>query len=463
MAPIFDPLRFSAVTLDVLACTRTSEQAQADRQRERLGALMASAMRSSRFYQHHLRGMEPGVTPLGALPPVTRRDLMDHFDDWVTDPQIKLADLRAFTADAQRIGQPYLGKYLVWESSGTSHQPGIFVQDARTMAVYDALESQRRSSVRPLRRWFDPLMLSERFAFVGATSGHFASFVTMLRTAELNPWLATSMQSFSILQPTRTLVDALNAYQPTVIATYPTAAAVLAEEAQRGRLQHRPREVWTGGETLRPTVRHTIEQALGCTVRNSYGASEFISMAWECSHGHLHLNADWVILEPIDAQGRPAPAGKFSHSTLLTNLANGVQPLIRYDLGDQIRLHHGSCACGCTLPVVEVQGRRDDPLVMAGKRGRPVTLLPLALITVLEDEAGVFDFQLLQTNDHTLVLRLPIQGEEGTAIADRCRVVLRQFAAAQELKPITLIVKLGQTIARGRSGKAQQIVAASAH
>ena len=116
---------------------------------------------------------------------------MDHFDDWVTDPQLKLSELRAFTADPERIGEPYLGKYLVWESSGTSHQPGIFVQDAQTMAVYDALESLRRSAPRPLQRWLDPLSLTERIAFVGATNGHFASFVSMQRLRELNPWLAS--------------------------------------------------------------------------------------------------------------------------------------------------------------------------------------------------------------------------------------------------------------------------------
>jgi phenylacetate-coenzyme A ligase PaaK-like adenylate-forming protein len=459
MTPIFDPMHFSAVTLDVLACTRASAPVLAARQSERLCALLSAAMCDSRFYTKHLRGVQPGLTPLRALPTVTRQTLMDHFDDWVTDPALQLTGLRAFTADPDRIGQPYLDEYLVWESSGTSHKPGIFVQDAHTMAVYDGLEALRRSSVRPLQRFIDPLMLSERFAFVGATSGHFASFITMQRTRALNPWLASSMQSFSILQPTRLLVEALNAYRPTVIATYPTAAAMLAEEANRGNLRHMPAEVWTGGETLRPSVRCAIEKGLRCKVRNSYGASEFISLAWECSLENLHLNADWAILEPVDIHGHPAPPGEFSHTTLLTNLANVVQPLIRYDLGDQIRLHPGECGCGCSLPVIEVRGRRDDPLLMAGKNGDLVTLLPLALTTVLEDEAAVFDFQLVQQNDRTLVLRLPLAGSDGVAVADRCRAALMRFGKLQELKPFKLIVELEQSITRGRSGKAQRILA----
>lgn len=462
MTTIFDPLRFSAVSMDVLACARGTAQAIAARQQSRLTSLLAVAMRDSRFYREHLHGTKPDTAALGDLPPVSRQALMDRFDDWVTDPQLTLSELRAFTADSQRIGEAYLGKYLVWESSGTSHQPGIFVQNAQTMAVYDALEALRRSAPRALQRWFDPLALAEHIAYVGATSGHFASAVSMQRVRELHPWLASSMRSFSILQSTRSLVSELNAFAPTVIATYPTVAALLSDESDRGNLHFAPSEVWTGGETLSPAVRRRLALTFGCAVRNSYGASEFMSIAWECEQQRLHVNADWVILEPVDAQGRPMPAAEWSCSTLLTNLANHVQPLIRYDLGDQVRLGHAPCACGSALPVIEVLGRRDDPMVMAGRYGQPVTLLPLALTTVLEDEAGVFDFHLCQRDERTLVLRLALQGTEGKAAMARCRAVLKHFAETQELMPIRVLGELGQSMPRGRSGKAKRIVACRA-
>ena len=457
--PVFDLLRFGSVSMDLLASARLSPQVLAARQQDRLDQLLASTVRDSRFYRTHLQGCTPGAVALADLPSVSRRALMDHFDDWVTDPALTLQGLQAFTADPQRIGEPYLGKYLVWESSGTSRQPGIFVQDARAMAVYDALDALRRSAPRPLQRWLDPMMLAERIAFVGAISGHFASFVTMQRLHQLYPWLMPSVRCFSILQSTRALVAELNAFRPTVLATYPTVAAMLAAEALAGTLNFSPNEVWTGGETLSLAVRRSVEQAFGCTVRNSYGASEFLPIAWECRQGQLHANADWVILEPVDARGCPVPAGQLSYSTLLTNLANFVQPLIRYDLGDQITVHPACCDCGCTLPVIEINGRRDDPLVMAGRLVPAVTLLPLALTTVLEDDAGVFDFHLCQRDERTLVLRLPQQGAPGEAVAQRCRTALQQFAVNQELQPLTLVIELGQTMPRGRSGKAQRIVA----
>lgn len=459
MTTVFDPMRLGAVALDVLASGRAAPAAIEARQRSRLAHLLDATVRGSRLYRKRLQGLAPASTPLSALPVLDRAELIESFDDWVTDPQLKLAQLRAFTADASRIGEPYLDKYLVWESSGTSHLPGVFVQDARAMAVYDALEALRRSTPRPLQRWLDPLLLAERIAFVGATTGHFASMVSMQRLRQLNPFMAQSLRCFSILQSTSALLDELNAFAPTVIATYPTVAALLADLAAQGALQFKPKEIWTGGETLSVAVRRHVEQVFGCVVRNSYGASEFMSIGWECGHGQMHANTDWLILEPIDMQGQPVPAGQASHSTLLTNLANFVQPLIRFDLGDQITVHPERCDCGSSLPVIEVQGRRDDPLLMAGQNGRQVTLLPLALTTVLEDEAGVFDFQLRQQDDHTLVLRLDLLGAQAAAAAARCISALEHFAVTQGLARLRVLTEFGRAVPRGRSGKPQRVVA----
>ena len=46
-------------------------------------------------------------------------------------------------------------------------------------------------------------------------------------------------------------------------------------------------------------MRERLTRVFGAQVRNSYGASEFLPIAWECAHGHLHVNEDWVLLEPV--------------------------------------------------------------------------------------------------------------------------------------------------------------------
>jgi phenylacetate-CoA ligase len=297
-----------------------------------------------------------------------------------------------------------------------------------------------------------------RQGFVGAIEGHFASEVSLRRLRRLNPWLAATLRSFTILQPLSDLVAQLNRWNPAVLATYPTAAAMLAGEQRRGTLRLALRELLTGGETLAPAQRASVQAAFGCPVRNSYGASEFLAMASECGHGRLHLNADWVILEPLDRRGRPVAPGTLSHTTLLTNLANHLQPLIRYDIGDRLRLLPGPCPCGSALPAIEVLGRQDDALQMRGVGGRRVTLLPLALSTVLEEEAGVFDFQVRQIDARTLSLQLG-----GLAAADperrrRCHAVLLAFAQAQGVRGLRVVDRAGARLPRGRSGKLCRVV-----
>ncbi|MGM9491244.1 phenylacetate--CoA ligase family protein [Ideonella sp. YS5] len=459
MLPPFDPWLAGSVAADVWMASRSTGEALAARRAYRLRRLLAAAAQGSRLYRQCLSGEQTSSTPLQALPVAHKAELMRHFGDWVTDPAIELAGTRRFLQDPSVIGEAYLGRYMVWESSGSTGEPGVFVQDLPSMAVYDALEALRRAPLPHGRGVFDPWLLGERIAFVGATGGHFASVVSVERLRRLNPSLARRTRSISFLQPIERLAEELQAWNPGVLATYPSAAMLLAQEQQAGRLKLALQQVWTGGENLTPAMRRHIEEGFGCRVLNSYGASEFLAMAGDCVHGRLHLNSDWFVLEPVDERGRPVPPGVASATTLLTNLANHVQPLIRYDLGDRVTLAPDRCPCGSWLPVVDVQGRRDDTLQLAGTRRRTVPVLPLAISTVLEDDAGLFDFQLSQQGPSELLLSTGERGASAARHLRRARHVLQGFLMDQGAAPVKIHCRSGQPGRRGCSGKIPRIVA----
>jgi len=460
MLPTFDPWLTSSIAADVALATYVSADELASRQRRRFADLLASVARRSPAYRRLLGGRNPADVQLHDLPITKKSELMRRFADWVTDPQIELDALRRFTADASRIGEPFLGRYVVWESSGSSGEPAIFVQDATAMAVCDALEALRRPVLKSLRRVFDPWGLAERIVFVGATRGHFASTVSIERLRRLNPALSGRLRSVSFLQPVQDVVAELQAHAPTVVATYPSAAVLLAEERVAGRLDIAPQEIWTGGESLSPVMRRFVERAFGCPVVNSYGASEFLTLACECRSGSLHLNSDWALLESVDSNGAAVAAGVIGETTLLTNLANHVQPLIRYDLGDRIALHAAPCACGSKLPVIEVQGRCDDTLRLRGQGSATVQVLPLALCTVLEDEAGLFDFQVVQKGPCELLLSSSSGGEEAGRTLRRAASLLGAFLEGQGTRGVQVHCRSGQRFRRGRTGKIKRVIAA---
>lgn len=454
MSHEFDPWRSMAVAADVVALSHATPARVAVVAAQRLAALLAAA-RAAPLHARRLAAFADDA-PLAELPVMDKALLMAHFGDALTVDHVDLAQARAFVRDPARIGWPLQQRYAVWESSGSSGNPGLFLHDARALAVYDALEALRPGWTDPRASW-QGAVPGGRLAFVGAIDGHFASHASLQRLRRLNPWLAPMLRSFSILQPLPDLLAQLDAWQPTRLATYPTAAALLASCQRQGLLKLRLAQVMTGGETLGAAQREAIAAAFGCPVRNSYGASEFLTIAAECAHESLHVNADWVILEAVDEAMRPVPEGRLSHTTLLTNLANHVQPLLRYDLGDRIRFIPGRCACGSPLPVIEVQGRQDDALHLRGARGQWVTLLPMALSTVLEDEAGVFDFQLCQHDARTLALRLG--AAEAGDCWERCHEVLHRYAKQQGASVLRLVRESGTAPQRGRSGKVQRVIA----
>lgn len=461
MQPPFDLWLSTTVAADVAIASRATAEALAERQQRRLAALIGTAIHRSPHYRHLLRHAGPHGLRLQDMPIVRKAELMHRFDEWCTDPAIRLDPVRRFLADPANVGRAFLGRYVVWESSGSSGEPAVFVQDAAAMAVYDALESLRKPDLLPMRHLLDPWELADRIVFIGATGGHFASTVSIERLRLLNPLLASKVSSVSFLQSADRLAAEVQALAPTVVATYPSVAVLLADQALAGRLAIAPREIWTGGETLSPAMRRHVQRAFGCPVVNSYGASEFLSLACECAHGSLHLNSDWAILEPVDEHGHAVPAGSAAATTLLTNLANHVQPLIRYDLGDQVTMRTERCACGSSLPVIDVGGRCDDTLHLHGRSGRSVDVLPLAVSTILEEGAGLFDFQLVQDGPGELTLATAAQGDEASRVLDRARAALAAFLHDQGVDDTRIHCSTGRAPQRGRSGKLQRVLAAT--
>jgi phenylacetate-CoA ligase len=378
---------------------------------QRLTALIDAATHQSPLY----RERAAGARTLADFEPIDKPTLMARFDDWATDRAITRVAAAAFLADTSNIGQAWLGRYLLWTSSGTSGVPGWFVQDGRSLAAYDAIDALRLRGSSPTEPALGAWGLAERFAYVGATGGHFAGIVSMERLRRIVPvaW-KPPITLHSAQAPLAQIAAELRAAAPTVLITYPSFAGALAQMQQRGELALKLRDVWVGGEQVSAGQRHAIEEAFGAPVRNNYGASECFSIAFQCRHGALHLNEDWVIAEPVDEHLRPVPPGVLAQSALITNLANRVQPLIRYRLDDRIRMVPGRCACGSPFGMIEVQGRNADTLQLRDAHRHALIILPLALETAIEEVAGVSQFQVIG-HLGSGVQRLEVRFEPGVA------------------------------------------------
>ncbi len=457
-APPFDPWLWLQAWQETWLATLDPQGTGQRLRRRRLQQLIATALRDSPLYARRA----PGARTLADFEPIGKLELMRHFDDWATDHRITRSGADALLAAHRGVADAWLDRYLVWTSSGTSGEPGIFVQDAASLAAYDAIDALRlrsASPAMPVARTLGLWGLGRRFAYVGAIGGPYAGHVSMVRLQRVVPaWWAPQIDLISVLDPLEQVAQRLQTLQPDVLITYPSCAVALAAWQTQGRLRLNLNELWMGGEQLTAAQRDVLRGAFGCTLRNSYGASEFYSMAFECGHGRLHLNDDWVILEGVDARGRPVPDGVFSNVTLLTNLANRTQPLLRYELTDRIRFVAQRCPCGSGFPVIEVQGRSDDTLVLPGPHGGSVSLLPLALETVVEEEAQVTQFQLIRRVDGALELRLAGHGGDARAAFERCRRALLAFLQRQGVETPRVVLGRQAPLRQRGSGKLRRVI-----
>jgi len=418
--------------------------------------LIGFARDHSLFYRELYCGVpEANLNKLCLLPIVTKDMIMGGFDTVVTNPVLRRRALEAFLADSRLVGHPFAGQFAVWTSSGTSGKRGIFVHDANALAVYDALQLFRFRRAFGTMSWSNATLALERFAMVAVTGGHFAGVASVERLRSMYPWMTQRLQVFSLMQPIEALVGQLNAYQPDIVATYPSAAALLAQEQLAGRLRIQLKQLWTGGECLSEATRCNLQEAFGTQVQDEYGASEFASIAIGCPAGWMHVNSDWVVLEPVDERYQAVPPGEPSHSVLLTNLANYAQPLIRYDLGDSITVRAHPCECGNPLPAIRIQGRGDDLLELHDQEAVPIRLLPLVLTTVLEEGAALYDFQVLQVAPRGLRLRL---GARERDKAKPAQDALRAFLDCQGLQGVRIDLDETPPQSDGAGGKLRRIL-----
>ncbi len=184
--------------------------------------------------------------------------------------------------------------------------------------------------------------------------------------------------------------------RPTMLFGYPSALSLIARHAQ-GRGQRLDdlgiRVVFVTSERLYEEQRRDIELGFGAPVANGYGGRDAGFIAHQCPSGGMHLTAEDILVETVDADGRPVPEGQ-AGEIVVTHLATRDYPFIRYRTGDVAVLDsHSRCACGRGLPMLkEIQGRTTDFVVAADG----TVMHGLALIYIIRDLPGVRQFKIVQ-------------------------------------------------------------------
>jgi len=241
--------------------------------------------------------------------------------------------------------------------------------------------------------------------------------------------------------------------RPAMLFGYPSVLSHLATRARSRGLPMNDlgiRVAFVTSERLYDEQRQQISQTYGCSVANGYGGRDAGFIAHECPHGSMHITAEDIIVEILDEKGEQVPAGT-SGEIVITHLATGDFPFIRYRTGDIGTLSEKACACGRGLPVLqEVEGRSTDFVIAQDG----TVMHGLALIYILRDMPEVRSFKIEQESlDFTKVLIVPEK-----PLNEVCYKKIREGFQARLGKNVNIEIIEVATIFPEKSGKYRYVV-----
>lgn len=249
-------------------------------------------------------------------------------------------------------------------------------------------------------------------------------------------------------------VAKIRARRPRMLFGYPSALSLIARHARsKGVLMNDLgiKVAFVTSERLYDEQRRVIEDVFACPVANGYGSRDAGFIAHQCPSGSMHLTAEDVIVEIIGENDQSVPDGQ-SGEIVVTHLATGEFPFIRYRTGDIAVMDDKPCACGRGLPVLrEIQGRATD-FVLA----RDGTIMHgLALIYTLRDITGIEAFKIIQ--ESLELTRIQIVPSKACDIPAATTRIQREFSARLG-DGVQIVVETVNQILAEKSGKYRYVV-----
>lgn len=380
---------------------KTKEQIK-NLQNKRLRKLLEYAYENSKYYRRTFE--EAGITreqiyslPISAFPTIDKELLMEHFNDLVTNDDLKQNDIRRFDEEETVEQKKFKNKYHVVHSSGSTGKPGYFVYNE---------EAWKQMLLGIIRAAFWNMTMFEilkllfkrlRIVYIAATDGRYGGAMAVSGGTK---GVHANQLFLDINTPLVEWIENVQKFKPNMIIGYPSAIKILGELVEKGEIQIKVPRVISCGEPLCSSLRHYIEKTFQADVVNIYGASESLALGVETNHAEgMYLFDDMNFIEVEDG------------TMYLTSLYNFVQPIIRYKISDQLKLKDRDEKS--TYPFTKVEsilGRNEDLMWFEDGHGNREFLHPLAIEGFCIE--GLLDYQFRQIDCSSFEMLIEVSDEE---------------------------------------------------
>ncbi|WP_116472437.1 phenylacetate--CoA ligase family protein [Zobellella maritima] len=196
---------------------------------------------------------------------------------------------------------------------------------------------------------------------------------------------------------------AFREFKPEFIVGSPSSVYDLCKFALKRGLKAKGivKVFFSTAETVLPHHCEVIVDVLGCEIVDQYASSEGAPFILQCKSGSMHIHPLSGFFEVVDEEMNPATEGEM----LVTSFTTHGAPLIRYRIGDRIKLapNDYKCPCGSPFPVVESIDGRSTDFIWSPENGK-INLGNISNCT--KNIYGLICFQVIQCHENEINVKV---------------------------------------------------------
>jgi phenylacetate-CoA ligase len=389
-------------------------------QLEKLKAILHHAYTYSTFYKNtfdkagvHPKDLET-LSDISKFPSITKSDLIRFNEEIHTTKAIKYPKL--FKAN----------------TSGSTGQSLHFLRDEYT-------DSFNRASIFRGYSWYNVKPWEYNIYFWGFNFSRLKKLKTKLMDTLVNRFRLFSYLEKDFIKMIHQLEKAyyISGYSSMI---YQTAKLINEKKYPKPK---NLKMVKGTSEKIYESYQEEVQKAFGLKMISEYGAAETGIIAFECPAGQMHINTEGVVIETNEES-----------EIIVTNLITKSFPVIRYKLGDYVKLdlNFKTCSCGLNHPILEeVTGRIGD--IIYGKDYIYPSLYFYYIFKNLDKEQQItLTYQVFQEKKGELIFAIKEPMQESQI--EKLKVEIIKYFN----NDITFIIKPNEPMIYGRTSKMKSFI-----
>lgn len=344
-------------------------------QLRRLKKLLVHARENSPYFNKQLAGLDLENCDLSIL------------------EKIPTLSKQALRENILSIQNDYGKKQFLSSTSGSTGNALVFKRDEEWDGAHRAAQLRGYS-------WYDVNPWDKNLYFWGFNPSFIKKLKIRLSDLLLNRYRVFNYDGKSI-QQAKNIIE-----KSKFIEGYSSSIFSLAQLLDKEGMKYEHVSLVKGtSEKIFDYYHNSVKAVFGKKMVSEYGAAETGIIAFECPVGNMHVTMENLIVEEVD------------NKIVVTNLFSFSCPIIRYELGDYIRLNKDfKCSCGRKHHVIEeVTGRIGENI-----KGFKNSYLSLTLYYVFKnislEKKTELAYFACQKEEGRLIIKVLSEGEDNDLI-----------------------------------------------